>query len=325
MRGSKAYSLGDVIKVSEGTGTFNAAAVTSVAGAPGSRIPHSGIVLLPDTSHGLNPDDMLEITGSTNYSGFHNVHSETDTNNIGIKAAYIEETLAGTETWEHWALFKCVVAHTSGGGNPAPSIATPTANWVRVYEISGPECTLTASTATFNSNMVNGLFKLLHPRNQLGATGTATADVVSKWVPIKGDWTMKTSGDWGATTGSATFELQRTDDRGDTIEVFKTWKSDNTQNGNFAGTESENGVLYRIVCYNLTSGTLNWELYPDSTDVETIVKITTYTSTTVVECDVLSTNHDPQPTALWCQGAWSADKGYPRSIAFFENRLCFGG
>lgn len=60
------------------------------------------------------------------------------------------------------------------------------------------------------------------------------------------------------------------------------------------------------------------------------VKITTFTSSTVVHGDVQvvdlvagNLNTGPGATTTWAEGAWSDYRGYPACVAFFEQRLYF--
>lgn len=58
------------------------------------------------------------------------------------------------------------------------------------------------------------------------------------------------------------------------------------------------------------------------------VQITAYTSSTEVDADVV----DRLPgqiagagTYRWALGEWSGERGYPRTVTFFQDRLCWGG
>jgi hypothetical protein len=60
-----------------------------------------------------------------------------------------------------------------------------------------------------------------------------------------------------------------------------------------------------------------------------VVQITEYVSTTVVKCVIvryqLPKTIAESGTSFWEEGAWSARRGYPRAIAFYEQRLFLGG
>lgn len=51
------------------------------------------------------------------------------------------------------------------------------------------------------------------------------------------------------------------------------------------------------------------------------VRVTGYTSTTVVNMTVISTLAGTGATAVWSEGAWSDYQGYPQDCKFYENRL----
>lgn len=52
-------------------------------------------------------------------------------------------------------------------------------------------------------------------------------------------------------------------------------------------------------------------------------KITAYSSATQVTAEVIGTLPDAAATTRWREGAWSAVRGYPAAIAFYEERLGF--
>src|SRR5690606_30260188 len=53
------------------------------------------------------------------------------------------------------------------------------------------------------------------------------------------------------------------------------------------------------------------------------VRITGYTSATIVTADVMSQLPSTSPTKKWREGAWSNRKGWPAAIGFYEDRLFF--
>lgn len=55
------------------------------------------------------------------------------------------------------------------------------------------------------------------------------------------------------------------------------------------------------------------------------VKITSFTSSTEVMINVISSPASTAPTKVWAQGAWSGEQGYPRTVALHESRIYFGG
>lgn len=55
------------------------------------------------------------------------------------------------------------------------------------------------------------------------------------------------------------------------------------------------------------------------------VKITAYSSSTVVTVDVIHTLTNTSSKSVWRMGLYSATTGYPAAVTFHEDRLCFGG
>lgn len=53
--------------------------------------------------------------------------------------------------------------------------------------------------------------------------------------------------------------------------------------------------------------------------------ITAYTSTTVVTVEVLQAFFDTTLSTVWAWSQWGGDRGWPRAVTFFEQRIMFGG
>ena len=57
-----------------------------------------GIVRMPSTGHGFNVDSCVYIQGTTNYNGLRKIVAVSDADHFDIRANYVAETFAGTET-----------------------------------------------------------------------------------------------------------------------------------------------------------------------------------------------------------------------------------
>lgn len=195
------------------------------------------------------------------------------------------------------------------------------------YFPAGATGTLTASgtgNQPFNSNMVGALWLVKHTRDNDNDTDTFAKDTnvvptlttyASGAIFIKGDAT-------------ATFEPIATG------KMAQLWRKEG--NGNwqtfrsfrgavaFSWTEDEDDVLYAMT---RSDNSINGTLTAKNQINRGIVKITAFTSATVVEVEVidkvLSNNSDDTAvtTPLWAEGAWSDYRGYPRTVIFFEDRL----
>ena len=76
-----------------------------------------------------------------------------------------------------------------------------------------------------------------------------------------------------------------------------------------------------------TYGDIDWEFLHSGTG---FIKITGFTSATQVTADVKSTLpasvvSSSNPTTKWSEGAFSAVRGFPKALAFYEERLFFAG
>lgn len=187
--------------------------------------------------------------------------------------------------------------------------------------------TLTASGAgnePFNSNMVGALWLVKHTRDNDNDTDTFAKDTnvvptletfASGAIFIKGDAT-------------ATFEPIATG------KMAQLWRKEG--NGNwqtyrsfrgavaFSWTEDEADVLYAMT---RSDNTINGTLTAKNQVNRGVVKITGFTSATVVTVEVIdkvlsnNSNDNAVTTPMWAEGAWSDYRGYPRTVTFFEDRL----
>ena len=97
----------------------------------------------------------------------------------------------------------------------------------------------------------------------------------------------------------------------------------------YTATEEEDDVYYYIAATG--TPTIEAELTAKNQFNYGVVKITGYTSSTVLSCTVteavLSDNatDNAVTTSLWAEGAWSPYRGYPRTLAFYEDRMWYAG
>lgn len=72
----------------------------------------------------------------------------------------------------------------------------------------------------------------------------------------------------------------------------------------------------------VSDGAVNWIYLHDGTGY---AQVTGFTSTTLVNATVISRLPTTSATKRWAEGAWSVNRGYPRTVTFYEDRLWFGG
>ena len=191
--------------------------------------------------------------------------------------------------------------------------------------VAGASGTITASAATFAAGHVGSLWKLILPRVNTSTSGTATGTgVIGAAIDVDGPFTFKTSGNWAATV-----ELQRNEDTNG-WETYRTWVSTisggvGSLNAQYTGMEYSQNTQYRINVTAYTSGTVQGQITVNTSTQPGIVKVTAYTNTTTVTATVVSKLASTNTTKQWQEGAWSAVRGYPKSVAIIEDRMVYAG
>lgn len=166
----------------------------------------------------------------------------------------------------------------------------------------GVTCTLTASSPLFNSGHVGALFRFNESAD--GETGIAAATV--------GDATKTIANNDVYTNDSKVYGVTN-------LATATTWELFNRVPKHSSG---------RVRIY----GGTGVATYFDSDYLHAgwcVVRITGVTNSTVATAEIVY-NQMPNSiavngTAFWEEGAFSAYRGYPRSVAFFEQRLFFAG
>lgn len=169
----------------------------------------------------------------------------------------------------------------------------------------------------FDSDQVGTLFKLWHPRvntiiNQED-NGTSSA------IDVEGTWSFNMQ-----RTGSGDIVIQRRENStvaGD-WETYKTFGGSYSRNVQYSVTEEEENVEYRIYSEATDSSA---SLAVDTPTQTGIVRITEYSSASVVKMEVLKKLASTNATRRWAEGAWSDYRGYPSSITFLGQRCIYGG
>lgn len=192
--------------------------------------------------------------------------------------------------------------------------------------LEGEDITITATKDTFAVENIGGFYEITHTRKGNEINKDFEADGESESLEVYGYWTFTTHGTW-----SGTVKLQRSYDKGISWEDYRIYSSQKDSNVSASGEEESRNVLYRIVMtdYEMSdSGTLKLcrcsFTNPDF-KVVGIVQITDVTDSLHAKGKVLQKLGDVTATMDWAEGAWSERRGYPRTIAFYEERMFFGG
>lgn len=184
---------------------------------------------------------------------------------------------------------------------------------------TGSNITLQASSDLFTADMSGMLIKLKQEveTQEIHFSKTSSNTVEEQKVYVGEQWKIITHGTW---TG--------------TVEVLKSYDGTNwTSYRKYTGKNDYNPLESGSVtepCYmkaeaTITSGTCEVSLSAMIYDKEGIAKITSYESASVVYADVIKAFGNTKATKLYYWGAWCNKFGYPKTIAFFQDRLCFGG
>lgn len=166
------------------------------------------------------------------------------------------------------------------------------------------------------------------PANHTQATITATATSSSS-LKCGGTWRIITHGTW---TGKLDVEISS--DGGSTWKKVRYFSSAGTgSNFDTFGTEDPGFYYVRVTSSGTWTGTAIVDLSTDAFIWSGIVRITqvpagggglsqmynTADATVVEELASATATND------WAEGSWSAFRGYPRAVAFYQDRLCFAG
>lgn len=185
--------------------------------------------------------------------------------------------------------------------------------------------TLTASQPFFRTGHVGALFAVTST-GQTVTKGLALLNDVTDPIRVTGITTDRafTIVLAGMTAGR-TVILERSFDNAIWTPVAgKTWAADTTES-------YTDGLDNQIIYYHLkltvvgAAGTTNASLIILTGSIRGIARVTGYTSSTVVDIEVLKALGGPSATTTWEEGKWSDYRGWPTSVAFYEGRLWWAG
>lgn len=177
-----------------------------------------------------------------------------------------------------------------------------------------------------SSRHVGACFQLVHARVSNTIDIDFNSNGSSSSIEVFGYWSFSTHGTW---TGTLT--IQRSFNGGVSWIDFRTYSSSNDKNFTADGTEENDDVLYRLVMtgYSQSStGTIKAcqarFVNPDFTKTG-VIRITAVSNARTATATVIRKLGGTAATSDWNEGAWSALRGYPRALSFFEERLFFAG
>lgn len=207
--------------------------------------------------------------------------------------------------------------------NSGPITITPSA-------LSG-NITLTASASLFKSTQApstnnDGAVLRITSTGQTVSAAIAAANTFTSAIQVEGvgdarAFVLNLSGTWVATV---TLQKSR----------YSTgpWTDVSTYSANQTNVSINDGFDNQIWFYrvgvktgNYTSGTVNASLSFTNGFIDGYVRITAFTSSTIVSAEVMKDLGSTDATDDWAEGEWSDRRGWPSAGALYEGRLWWTG
>ncbi len=187
--------------------------------------------------------------------------------------------------------------------------------------------TLTASADIFGAGHIGALWRINHlvDSNSINGTFTGTGESAILEVQNGRIFDLTTENVW-----NGSIKLERSYDLGVTWRDASRFFNINTINdGNIHYTDQETiaNAQYKVTATAYITGTIGYTLSARSgifggiVEINSVANAQLATATVETDFDLVDTS----ATFRWSEGAWCTKNGFPGSIAFFEERLVFGG
>lgn len=217
--------------------------------------------------------------------------------------------------------WSCSVYQSDDGpfrnANVSPTTLTPSV-------LSG-NGTLTASVPVFKTGHVGALFAATSTGQRVSKSMTAANDTTNS-ITVTGTSTdrAQTIDLSGLSATGNTVVLQRSFDNATWTDVSaKSWTAD-TVEGYTDGLDNQT-VYYRLKCTVYAGGTTVAVLSIATGSTRGICRVTAYTSSVLVDMEVLVAFGGTAATDNWEEGIWSDYRGWPSACQFYEGRLGWFG
>lgn len=185
--------------------------------------------------------------------------------------------------------------------------------------------TLTSSIPFFRSTHVGALFAVTSKGQTVSKTMGAVSDVTDS-IRVTGittdrAFTIILSGLTG--TGNTVILERSFDNAVWTAVAAKSWIVDTTE-AYTDGLDNQT-VYYRLNMTVYAAGSTTAQLKITTGSIRGVCRVTDYTSSTVVNMEVLKSFGGVTATSDWEEGQWSDRRGWPSSVALYEGRLWWFG
>lgn len=176
------------------------------------------------------------------------------------------------------------------------------------------DITLTSNKNIFASNKPGTFIKL---KQEIASKTVSTSNGTTERVRVGENWKVISHGTW-----EGSFTIEKSDD-GESWKEYRKYTSKSDYNPSESGSVTE-PVFLRAVC-TITSGTCTVDLTAMAYNAEGVVKLTEITSGSTAKAHVEKELGSTDMTTNFLWSAWSEEFGYPQTLCFFQDRLCFGG
>lgn len=186
---------------------------------------------------------------------------------------------------------------------------------------------LTASSSLFSPSHVGSYWQIKYISAATNSTlGLGSANGTTSGVPVNGAWTLDTAGIW-----SGTLELQTSDDNSTWVTLrlyYSLTAAGPTGGSNYTDSGIQEGAKYYRLKFTwvATGATAPVAIFRTQQSIQAgIVRIDTYHSAIFVSGIIIEQLFDTAATTRWSEGAYSTLRGFPTSVALFQQRLWLGG
>jgi hypothetical protein len=176
------------------------------------------------------------------------------------------------------------------------------------------DITLTSNKNIFAGSKPGTYIKL---KQEIASKTVSTSNGTTERVRVGENWKVISHGTW-----SGSFAIEKSDG-GESWKEYRKYTSKDDYNPSESGSVTE-PVFLRAVC-TITSGTCTVDLTAMAYNAEGVVKLTEITSDSTAKAHVEKELGSTDMTTNFLWGAWSEEFGYPQTLCFFQDRLCFGG
>jgi hypothetical protein len=195
--------------------------------------------------------------------------------------------------------------------------------WAKILYTGNKELTPSGTTGDITLRSNKNIFAGSKPgayiklKQEIASKTVSTSNGTTERVRVGENWKVISHGTW-----SGSFTIEKSDD-GESWKEYRKYTSGNDYNPSESGSVTE-PVFLRAVC-TITSGTCTVDLTAMAYNAEGVVKLTKITSDSTAKAHVEKELGSTDMTTNFLWGAWSEEFGYPQTLCFFQDRLCFGG